>query len=120
MAFLDWDNFNEGCDLKAAVERYRTRFGHYPEAVLADQIYRNRDNLAYCKLKGIRLSGPPLGRKKKNETDEDREKIAYQDACDRNAVERCNGTLKRCFGLDRIMCVLKNLLRLRRRWLFWP
>jgi hypothetical protein len=103
-----WDNFNEGCDLIAAVEQYRIRFGCYPEAILADQIYRTRENRAFCKLKGIRLSGPPLGRRKKDETDEDREKIAYQDACDRNAVEGRNGNLKRRFGLDRIMCILQE------------
>ena len=28
----------------------------------ADQLYRTRDNLRWCKERGIRLSGPPLGK----------------------------------------------------------
>ena len=35
-----WSNFNEGCDLEAAVEDYFRKFGCYPSAVLADRIYR--------------------------------------------------------------------------------
>lgn len=58
---LSWDSYNEGQTLQDAVERYRARFGYYPKAVLADQIYRTRDNLRFCK-EGIRLSGPQLGR----------------------------------------------------------
>ena len=59
---VSFDAYNvSGCLIKA-VERYRSRTGHYPERVLADQIYRTRDNRAYCKKHGIRLSGPKLGR----------------------------------------------------------
>ena len=39
----------------------------YPERILADKIYRNRENLAYCAERKIRLSGPALGRPKKDE-----------------------------------------------------
>jgi len=42
-AFLDrlsWDNFNESGDLENQVELFKSRFGHYPEAVYVDQIYR--------------------------------------------------------------------------------
>ena len=44
-AFLDdlsWDAFNEGTRLMASVEKYKKRFGYYPEEVLADKIYCNR------------------------------------------------------------------------------
>lgn len=41
---LDWDNFNEGLTLQEAVEMYRERYGFYPEAVLADKLYRTRAN----------------------------------------------------------------------------
>ena len=41
------------------------REGHYPSRILADKIYRNRENLSYCKEHGIRLSGPALGQPKK-------------------------------------------------------
>lgn len=53
-----WSNFNEGCDLVAVVEDYYRKFGCYPDAVLADKIYQTRANRAYCKEKGIRLTGP--------------------------------------------------------------
>src|SRR6056297_4237069 len=59
---ISWDNFNESQGLMASVERYKAKYGYYPEAVLADQLYRNRKNLAYCNERGIRLSGPKLGR----------------------------------------------------------
>jgi hypothetical protein len=59
---IGWNAYNESGDLKSQVNRYRRRFGCYPESVHADQIYRTRDNRRYCKKHGIRLSGPPLGR----------------------------------------------------------
>ena len=33
---------------------------------MALQIYRTRENRKFCKEKGIRISGPPLGRAPKN------------------------------------------------------
>jgi hypothetical protein len=96
-------NFNEGKTLIVSVEEYYARFGCYPEAVIADQIYRTRENRAYCKGLGIRLSGPPLGRKKKDSEESEREQ-AYADSCVRNTVESRNGIAKRRFGLDLIMC----------------
>ena len=101
-----WDNFNEGSELQELANRYNDRFGYYPAAILADKIYQTRENRAFCKLHGIRLSGPPLGRPKKDQSEEARMKQTYQDACDRNAVEGRNGNLKRRFGLDLITSVL--------------
>ncbi len=63
--FLDrisWDNFNESTDLKAQVEAFKQSTGRYPKSVYVDRIYRTRENRAFCKEKGIRISGPPLGR----------------------------------------------------------
>ena len=102
-----FDNFNEGKKLIECVEEYYDRFGFYPEAVIADQIYRTRENRAYCKGHGIRLTGPPLGRKKKDSEDSEREQ-AYADSCDRNTVESRNGIAKRRFGLELIMCWSKE------------
>ena len=104
---LSWDNFNEGTDLIASVERYKERFGYYPEAVMADKLYRNRANLTYCKKLGIRLSGPPLGRPKASEK---KSQIAQEkeDARIRNAVEGKFGEGKRCYGLARITARLKE------------
>lgn len=61
-----FDAYNESEVLIGAIKNYYTRTGHYPERVLADKIYRNRKNLKYCKERGIRLSGPALGRPKKD------------------------------------------------------
>ena len=101
-----WSNFNEGCDLTAAVEDYRRKFACYPEAVLADKIYQTRANRAFCKERGIRLTDPALGHPKTGETDRKQKRQMYKDACDRNAVEGRNGNAKRRFGLDLIAAKL--------------
>ena len=59
---ISYDAYNESTVLVEAVERFRVRTGHYPERLLADQIYRTIDNRKFCKFHGIRLSGPKLGR----------------------------------------------------------
>lgn len=69
MSFVDrisWDAYNESVDLVQQIEAYHRRFGQYPASVHADHIYRTRENRQYCHSKGIRLSGPPLGRPRKN------------------------------------------------------
>lgn len=103
---LEWDSFNEGTKLKESIERYKIQFGFYPAAVLADKIYRNRENLAYCKERGIRLSGPRLGRPSKKESNVDK-KIHKQDEGERNLIESTFGVGKRRFGLGRIMAKLQ-------------
>lgn len=108
--FIDeqsFNSFNEGVTLIDSAEKYKARFGHYPERILADTIYRNRENRRFCKEHGIRLSGPRLGRPKAEELDADREQ-AYQDSCDRNIVESRNGIAKRRYGLDRILAYLAD------------
>ena len=109
MEHLSFDNFNEGTTLIAAVKNFKQRFGHYPEAVLADKIYRNRDNIAYCKKKEIRLSGPPLGRPAKDpEILRNQYRQERQDSGIRNAVEGKFGEAKRFYGLNRIMARLQS------------
>lgn len=76
---LRWHAFNEGGDLIAQVEAYRQRYGHYPEAVLADTIYGTRANRRYLKQKNIRFAGKPLGRPRKV-TDANREALKQQQA----------------------------------------
>jgi hypothetical protein len=97
-----YDGFNEGVRLIGSVERYRERYGFYPEAVLADRLYRNRGNLSYCKERGIRLSGPRLGRPKKHPTEAER-RMAARDGGERNTIEGRYGIAKRRFGLGLIM-----------------
>lgn len=108
---INWEAYNESGDLKPQVERYRKRFGFYPDSVHADKIYRTRENRQYCKANGIRLSGQPLGRPKiptaENAEQLKREKKQiYQDEIDRIAVEGKFGQGKRRFSLDRIMTKL--------------
>lgn len=97
---MSFDAFNESEDLIDAVERYQERTGYYPERVLVDQIYRTRDNREFCKKHHIRLSGPKLGRPKKDNTFTKKEE--YQDNCDRIQVEREFSQAKRCHGLGLI------------------
>ena len=128
---ISFDAYNESVCLKEAVDRFKKRTGHYPERVLADQIYRTRENRNFCKENGIRLSGPKLGRPNPttNKTDK---KLEYQDNLDRIEVEREFSTEKRCYGLGRIVTRLKetqltsialsvfvaNLFKIQRRILF--
>jgi hypothetical protein len=111
-AFLDhlsWDSFNESSDFKAQVESYRRRFGFYPSSVHADKIYRTREAIRYCKSKGIRLSGPALGRPpKQSEIRSAIQRQARQDEIDRIAIEGKFGQSKRRFSLSRVMCKLAD------------
>ncbi|QRN85681.1 transposase [Clostridia bacterium] len=99
--YMSFDNFNEGIYLIQSVELYYKRFGHYPEAIQADTIFRNRRNRTWLKKRGIRLSGPCLGRKPKDpEKLKERRITERNDAAIRNQVEGAFGVLKRRFGLD--------------------
>ena len=98
---MSFDAYNESDVLISAVERYKARTGHYPERVLADQIYRNRNNRSFCKEHGIRISGPALGRpKKKGKADKKQE---YKDNADRIAVERAFALAKHSYGLGLVV-----------------
>jgi transposase, IS5 family len=99
--FLDrmsWDNFNESGDLKTQVEAYHKFTGYYPESVHADRIYRTRENRAWCKEKGIRISGPPLGRPPAN-VSKSKKKQAADDERIRNAIE---GKFGACVNEDSV------------------
>jgi hypothetical protein len=108
-AFVDkisWDSYNESSDLIPVIERYRKKHGCYPKAVMVDKIYRNRGNINYCNSKGIRISGPPLGRPQKGQT---YDKVqAYIDSGIRNAVEGKFGIGKIAYGLGRVMMKLRD------------
>ncbi len=101
---LSWDSYNESTLLKDQIERYKERMGRYPTAVLADKLYRNRENLQYCHERNIRLSGPRLGRPSKDlSLNKRQERI---DSGMRNAIEGSFGVGKRKYGLNRIMAKL--------------
>ncbi len=94
---ISFEAYNESTCLIEAVERFKERTGQYPERVLADQIYRTRENRSYCKNHGIRLSGPKLGRPSTNAKVD--KKQEYQDNTDRIEVERTFSLSKRCYGM---------------------
>ncbi len=98
---LSFDAYNEAEVLKTAAENYKNRTGHYPERILADQIYRNRDNRKFCSEHGIRLSGKPLGRPKKHPIID--KSTEYKDNTDRIEVERKFSLSKRKFGLGLLL-----------------
>jgi hypothetical protein len=103
---LSFDAYNEATFLKSVIERYRRRTGHFPQRVLADKIYRNRENLRFCKENGIRLSGPALGRPGKNDTQNKEQD--YADICERVEVERRISLAKRKCGLGLLSTRLKD------------
>ena len=109
-SFLDhlrWNSFNESCDFVEQVETYRRRFGRYPESVHADQIYRTRANRAFCKEHGIRMSGPPLGRRPKEVSVETKKQTRADEAI-RSQIEGKFGQGKRRFGLARVMAKIST------------
>ncbi len=104
---LGWDAYHEGNTLIDSLKRYKMKNGFYPEAVLADKTYRNKDNRDFCKDRGIRLSGPKLGRPMEDEKKEAKRQ-AHMDSCERNEVEGKFGTGKRKFTMDCIMAKLRE------------
>lgn len=101
-----FDAYNEGENLIEIVERFRNREGHYPERVLADKIYRTKENLKYCAKHKIRLLGKPLGRPKKDAVAD--KKVIRKDEIDRINVERKFSHAKGSFGLGLIRARLQT------------
>ncbi|WP_455058425.1 IS5 family transposase [Jutongia sp.] len=99
---ISYEAYNESTVLIEAVNRFRERTGHYPERLLADQIYRTRENRSFCKSHGIRLSGPKLGRPSLAKQSAEERKQEYQDNTDRIEVERSFSLSKRCYGMGLI------------------
>jgi len=108
---LSWDAYNEAKHLIEHAETYEKRFGCYPESIHADKIYRNRENIEYCKLHGIRLMGPKLGRPvKANEANKEQRKAdakqMREDEIIRIQVEGKFGNAKRRYNLGLVMTKL--------------
>lgn len=100
--FLDefsWDAFNEGKCLLSSVEKYKERWGYYPQIVLADKIYCNRENRKALKELKIVLKAKPLGRPKAGEP-------SSVSPGERNPIESKFGQAKVKYGLNRIIARL--------------
>jgi transposase, IS5 family len=104
---LSWDNFNESGDLKSQAEEFKITTGNYPESIHVDQIYRTNENRAWCKERGIRITGIPLGRPPKI-IDREAKKQAQLDERFRSRIEGKFGEAKRRFSLDRVMTKLSE------------
>jgi hypothetical protein len=103
-AFLDdlsWEAFNEGTRLIASVEKYKTRFGYYPQEVLVDKIYCNRQNRMKLKELGIKLRAKPLGRPSAVD-------VEHVRPGERNPIEGKFGQAKTAYGLNRIKARLQQ------------
>lgn len=105
--YLSWDNFNESNHFIERVESFKEKTGHYPKSVHVDKIYRTRKNRAFCKEKGIRISGVPLGRPPKNISEKTKQQ-AREDEVIRNIIEGKFGIGKRRFTLNKIMSKLPS------------
>lgn len=97
---IEWDAYNEGSDLQAQIESYKSQYGSYPEIVLADKKYGTRENRAFMREHGITYGGTPLGRPKSDGTRSDH--LAKATVNKRNWIEGRFGTGKRSYGLDNI------------------
>ena len=106
LEYHSFEAYNEALKLSDMIERYKERTGCYPERILADKIYRNRENLSYCAERKIRLSGPALGRPKKDEICD--KKQDYIDESERVEVERKFSLAKRKCGIGLIVTRLKE------------
>jgi len=105
---FSFDPYNEAANLQEMTERFCEREGHYPSRILADKIYRNRNNLQYCKEHGIHLTGPALGRPKRGEVRDKTED--FLDECERVEVERRFSLAKRKCGLGLIVTKLQDTI----------
>lgn len=106
---MRWDAFNESTTLQESTESYRRAYGHYPERILADTIFRTRENLRYCKAFGIHMNGPRLGRKPSDEEIYRQErKLEWLESGERGEIERDFGVGKRRYSLGCIMTKLKH------------
>lgn len=130
---ISFDNFNESTTLKPIIEDYHKKYGCYPESIRADQIYQTKVNKKLCKELGIRLSGKPLGRPKK-EKDPTNDEVMKSDMRKRIEIEAVFGTAKTKYGLSNLMTKLPdsqkasigivffvmNLMQIYRKISFYP
>lgn len=106
---LKWEAFNESKTMQQSVEAYKKSYGHYPERVLADTIFRTRENLSYCKDHGIHMNGPKLGKPNQDLAERKKQKkLEWLESGERGEIERNFGVGKRRYMLDRIVTKLKE------------
>ncbi|MFG6342227.1 MAG: transposase [Lachnospiraceae bacterium] len=97
LEYHSFEVYNETTKLQEVIECFHKREGHYPNRILEDKIYRNHENLNYCKAHGIWLFVPAQGRLKQEEPQDQRQDS--QDECERVEVEREFSLAKRKCGM---------------------
>lgn len=106
---LRWDAYNECTTFQESVEAYKRSYGRYPQRVLADTIFRTRENMKYCKERGIHLNGPKLGKPYSDPAiQRQQKKLEWQESGERGEIERNFGVGKRRYCLDCIVTKLKE------------
>ena len=88
--------------LKTQVEGFKNYTGYYPEYVHVDKIYRTRENRAWCKKRGIKMSRPPLVTAPANVSKE-QTRQANESERIRNSIEGKFGQGKIIFSVNIIM-----------------
>lgn len=105
---IGWEAFNESMDLKLQVAAYKATFGHYPELLLADRIYFNRENRKWLKQKNIRIVGTSLGRPAKEQLSPYQKRKRRKERNQRNLIEGKFGQGKNAYGLGNIQAKRKD------------
>ena len=105
---LNFEAFNEGVCLVSQIERFKKLNGHYPDVVLTDQIYLNRENRKFLKDKNIRHTGKPLGRKPKEDLNRYQKEKLKKERGLRNHIEGKFGQGKSKYGLNNIKARLAD------------
>lgn len=104
-----WDAYNEGTTLKASVERYREDTGKYPERILADKNFQNKESLTWYKERGIWRNGPRLGKPPKDRVQYlESWELERRESGERNEIEGCIGVYKRRYDLYFVTTRLKH------------
>jgi len=99
---IGWDQFNESIDLALQAETFKSTYGHWPELLLADRIYLNRENRKWLRERNIRIVGKPLGRPPKEQLNAYQKRKLKKERNQRNLIEGKFGQGKNAYGLNDI------------------
>jgi IS5 family transposase len=107
---FSWDAYHEASDLILQVEAYRDLHGYYPELVQADKLYPTRINRKWLKEREIRITGPALRRKSKEQLNESyyKKRKRKMEATERSHIEAKFGQKKNGYNLNQIRATLKE------------
>lgn len=112
--FIDhhsWDAYNESSDLSLHINKFKERFGYLPATILADKIYKNKENRKLLKKLEIKTYCKPLGRPPKNQPSPDILAKMAKAVGERNEVECSFGTGKRIYRANNIRAKLPETAR---------